>query len=158
MGYSITIGELEIDFESEERYICLSAKAENHENAPAFGEPTDFTNQRWPSYSAWHNFLNSVGLADIFYDENGHALGGHPGAVPINATIVEQVRQALDYRRLSNGGREPGFSVKLIQVDGKFQEVDDGTNKDYDLARLIWLDYWCRWAVENCGRPVIANS
>lgn len=76
MGYTITIGQLEIRKEPEDGLdcACISFGAEGvyHDNAPAFGEPTDHENQRWPSYSSWSDFLQNAGLYDIFFYDSGH--------------------------------------------------------------------------------------
>jgi hypothetical protein len=73
MGYDITIGELHVDRYPDEALegsgLFFSAKSERHDSAPAFGEPTDFTNSRWPSYSAWSNFADYVGLTDLLFNE-----------------------------------------------------------------------------------------
>jgi len=53
MGYTLRIGELGDDGEVE---------TVRHDDAPAFDEPTDYTNDRWPSYTAWWGFVRACGL------------------------------------------------------------------------------------------------
>ena len=57
MNYNLTIGEAVVVVDWDEFGIVVSAKKEHHDIAPAFGEPTDYSNQRWPSYTAWEDFL-----------------------------------------------------------------------------------------------------
>lgn len=63
MSYSFTIGEAELENVGNE--IRIIARKEKHPNAPAFGEPTDFTNERWPSYSSWANFTREMELDEL---------------------------------------------------------------------------------------------
>ena len=51
MGYTIAIGELETVTESD-GYKHKYVKTVTLDNAPAYGEPTDHMNERWPSYSS----------------------------------------------------------------------------------------------------------
>lgn len=143
MGYSITIGELLIETRPEDAMECsglwFSAKGERHDNAPAFGEPTDFTNERWPSYSAWHNFTKHCGLYDLFFCE-GHLIGGHPGVRLLTTEILEAIEA-------SRTGLESTTPAPVASLD-----------LDSNYCRLLWLEYWVRWALQNCKTPVIANS
>lgn len=95
MGYDITIGELKVDKYPEEALegsgLFFTAKSETHKDAPAFGEPTDYTNSRWPSYSAWSNFADYVGLADVLFDYRGNLVGGHPGVRLLTPEILAKI-------------------------------------------------------------------
>jgi len=163
MGYSITIGEAEIDYyyEKDDRgYARISAKGVHHDQAPAFGDLSDFNNGRHPSYSAWADFLKETGLSSIFFDEDKRTLGGHPGAIPIGKTEANLVRESLESWR-ANHSKEPGFDkTSIFSLDGSQSptEVPDEIQKDATLARLIWLDYWVDWAVNNCKYPTICNT
>src|SRR3972149_4695192 len=42
------------DSQSLEVKTRNSAEGSHHDNAPSFGDPTDRSNGRWPSYTAWH--------------------------------------------------------------------------------------------------------
>lgn len=145
MGYTITIGELEVTKSPEDGLdsdcIGFSAYSARHDNAPAFGEPTDYTNSRWPSYGVWSNALARFGLKEVFFYE-GHLIGGHPGVRLVTAELVGAVSSALAAYRV----RFPNAEPKM--------EVDD---ESADLARIVWLDYWLTWALANCETPVIAN-
>lgn len=132
MGYNITIGNAIVETDKDyfpELDARWRVKGEHHDNAPAFGEPTDYTNARWPSYSGWADFVDSTGLRE-WHNEKFER---HPGCVGLTKEDVEIVADALkDY----------------VPKD------EDDWNKN----RLIWLDYWVRWAVENCETPAIENS
>lgn len=146
MGYTITIGELEVhknpDDGIESDCISFSAAHEFHKGAPAFGEPTDFTNSRWPSYTAWSGALRDAGLESVFFSD-GHLIGGHPGVRLVTKELVSEVDAALQAWKVSHPASVATFN---------------GENADNVLCRLIWLDYWLKWAFANCETPVIANS
>lgn len=148
MGYTITIGELETQAYPNDGLDCscirFDATGVRHDAAPAFGEPTDYTNSRWPSYGVWHEFMRSVGLGDVFFTEDGHLIGGHPGVRLVTREMVEAVASALAAYR----AKHPALQAVLSDND-----KDSGW-----LCRLIWLDYWLRWSIDNCKTPVIANS
>lgn len=75
MSYDITIGELE--YNKKDGHFVKSVR---HENAPADGVPTDYTNQRWPAYSAWEQFENETNIHGL--------IDKHPGYVPITLEMV----------------------------------------------------------------------
>lgn len=144
MGYTITIGELHVLADSsvgtDEAGIWLQAVGVNKDEAPAFGEPTDHSNSRWTSYTAWADTMRDVGLYEhMFYD--GTLLGGHPGVRLVTPELMNVVSSAL------TGYREKNPLVPEF-----------GTDTGANLCRLIWLEYWMRWALDNCKVPVIANS
>lgn len=141
MGYSITIGQAEPFHDSSdfpELYAKWKIRGEHHEEAPAFGEPTDNTNQRWPSYTAWADFCEEVGLVDFFYEYNSFR-GGHPGAFQINQDDVDMVYNKLE-----------AYRKRITDVTAE--------SAQWNLNRLIWLEYWMRWAVNNCSIPAIGNT
>lgn len=146
MGYTITIGQLEIRKEPEDGLDCtcisFGAEGVHHDNAPAFGEPTDHENQRWPSYSSWSDFLRNAGLYDIFFYDSGHLIGGHPGIRLVTSDLKTRIDLALkQYQELHP------------DAEANFDTPTGGT-----LCRLTWLQYWISWSLENCETPVIANS
>lgn len=147
MGYTITIGELEVvpapDDGIDSDCILFSAVGVTLVDAPAFGEPTDNTNSRWPSYSAWADTMRDTGLYDVFYHDSGTLIGNHPGVRLVTSELVARVELALSSYRISHP-----------QAAQSFDDTDESAN----LCRLIWLDYWLRWSFTNCKTPVIANS
>jgi len=127
MGYTIKIGEATIvDFEG---YISAGVKDEHHDCAPADGSPTDFTNHRWPSYTAWGDFARAAGLYDLFFDAEEGLMREHPGRYKIEQKHVDAI-----------------LAAKL--------ESSDTLN----AGRLAWLQYWAKWALENCKVPTLYNS
>lgn len=148
MGYTITIGELQIDKSPDDGLDCcclrFDAKPVNHPDAPAYGEPTDYMNSRWPSYSVWSDFMKAVGLYSVFFTERGHLIGDNPGVRLVTKDLADRVGEALADFKLENPLAKP--------------VMDEGDINSGWLCRLIWLDYWLRWSLENCETPVIANS
>jgi hypothetical protein len=148
MGYTITIGQLSIEKNPDDGLDCscvrFDAEGARHDDAPAFGEPTDYTNSRWPSYGVWADFMRATGLYDVFFYDSGHLIGGHPGVRLITPDLALKVSHALVEYRQANPSAEPIL-----------RDVDDASAW---LCRLIWLDYWIAWAIKNCETPVIANS
>lgn len=168
MGYNLIIGELTA--EAQEEYVRLWADGVRHDEAPAFGEHTDHTNSRDPSYSTWAEFCRSCGIEELFYgsgwsredrrykecSEDFHRerplLSEHPGAAPIYEADAAFVEKALASHKEKNPDAKPGFS------DGWTGPIPGKEGLDPTLARLEWLAYWMRWAVDNCKQPVLANS
>lgn len=155
MGYNLTIGNATPFFEKTE-YGELIAKwqveSDVHEQAPLFvnDEMTGQSNGRSPSYTAWADFCRATGLYDIFYSKEVESLlERHPGCVILTKEHAATITTALVAYRLRVKDKRPGFV--------KWNESEDPT-VDAHLARLIWLEYWVRWAVENCETPALENS
>ena len=155
MGYTIRIGNAVPYHDKEDG--CLSAgwrvEGAKHDDAPAFGEPTDYTNERWPSYSAWAESMKALGLHDLFLGrDSGEALmQNHPGCAMLTPEHAKTIKDAVAKRRRANGNRPAGF---LYDIKGN----PTGLDGDEHLARGEWLTYWVSWAVENCETPAIYNS
>lgn len=146
MGYSFTIGEAVIDMSPDdglESSCRVDARSEHHNTAPAFGEPTDYTNERWPSYTAWFDFCEATGLMDVFYYDR-NIRGGHPGAFPVTKEMQVMVDTAM-------------IRVKKLHPNAK-ATYDNDDPIEGNLCRLTWLKYWVDWSLENCERPVVANT
>jgi hypothetical protein len=152
MGYTLRIGNAVPEFNKDyfpELYATWTVGGQRNEDAPAFGDPSDYCNERSPSYSIWSDFCEEVGIYDVFYNERGHLHASHPGCIGITPEDLETVQKALKNRQESAtlpAGFEKGWTY------------DGPANFDYHLARLIWLEYWMRWALENCETPAISNS
>ena len=157
MGYSISIGNLIIETdEDEEGYEHYSAELVRHDEAPAYGEPTDFENQRWPSYGSWFDSMKTLGLVDLIFNVRNKGAGfitvdgvdypplleSHPGYMEIKKQHLEYLEDKLNKYRLLNLNAVAGF----------------GDNQDGALARGEWLLYWVKWAVENCEKPTLVNT
>lgn len=99
-----------------------------HPDAPADGVPTDFTNSRWPSYTGWEYFTEQTGLHELFFHKKRGLMRKHPGIYPIKQEHVDEVMSVIVSRA--------------------------GTQKN----QIIWLQYWMKWAIENCERPYFQNT
>lgn len=159
MGYTIIIGE-RVPGRGQRRPTAASVELPD---APAFGEPTDRTNERWPSYSGWADFLQAVGLTYLSPRTSNFAVDpscpplmvDHPGVMPVKRIHLERVEAAYAaYRAKLGPDVKPGWG------HGPDDSDTDGPAPGYDghLARLEWLRFWLRWALENCKKPVCANS
>jgi len=162
MGYTFKVGNA-IPVHSKdygELYASWEVEAETSPNAPTFinDEMTGSSNSRSPSYSAWHDFCNQAGIYSLFYDERGHLHAGHPGCVIITTDDLQQVSLALEAYR-EKASLPPGFSGYGVFNQGTNQyDTPDEGKYDPCLARLIWLEWWMRWATENCETPAIQNT
>jgi hypothetical protein len=147
MGYTIKIGQANLEPQDPDDYdgqlvARYSVELVRHENAPASGDPTDYENQRWPSYSGWSDFAHEVGLYEIFYDRDRGLLREHPGCFKLEEAHHIEVESAIRIRRASNGRFQPTIT----------------DSQDYEMQRLLWLEYWIRWALDNCDLPAMENS
>lgn len=152
MGYTFTIGNAVPKF-SKDCFPDLEAYWDidglTRDDAPSFPNDTDQRNMRSPSYSVWHNFCKNTGLYQLFYNEDGNLWANHPGCVGITKEDADIVSAALAKYKLT-ATLPPGFEEGWNHTGP--------ANYDYDLARLIWLEWWMRWAVENCETPAIQNG
>lgn len=145
MGYTLKIGEGIVDsYEGIDGdingYCYIGVETVKHKDAPAYGEPTDYTNERWPSYSNWADFCDMTGLDDVFYDENNFR-GGHPGAF-----LITKKMQVRINNQIILWTSQPEEDIEIIE------------GEDWTLVRLKWLKYWVDWSLENCKTPVMVNS
>lgn len=124
------------------------------DDAPTF--PNDFmtgnSNNRHPGYSSWSDFCDVTGLTPLFFDRETGLMREHPGMQPLHADHALVVDQALKRYRETHPHAVPGFE----DIDLNTREY---TNHGYDpmLARLVWLDWWIKWALKNCENPAIRN-
>lgn len=172
MGYNIAIGEAFLDGCKEDAYLRVWAKTEVHNAAPLFpnDDMTGQSNSRSPSYTAWSEMCRETGLYGMFFGIDGRRnphmqaapdchrdvpiMADHPGYAPINAEDALAVKQALERHTLKYGELTPGFRDWME----KDTDAPLNANECATRARLLWLNYWVSWAVENCEHPVIANS
>lgn len=145
MGYELKIGQAVTRFDSEigrERVDCEKVFLSD---APAFGEITDHSNVRLPSYSSWEIFAEEVGLYDFFYDREQGLLNGWEGVVPLTGAH----KAAIDHACVAYLERHPAvFSVKTEDSLGE---------EDFHFGRLRWLKFWVEWALESCDTPIFLN-
>lgn len=153
MGYYIEIGNAVPEFSKEdgELYACWVVEGATSDEAPTFicDQMTGNSNGRHPSYSGWRDFCDATGLADLFYKQWEGLIYKHPGCVMITEDHYAEVHSALeDYKKTAT--KPPGF--------GDWKDDSNEMAHDPQLARLMWLDFWMRWALDNCETPAIYNS
>lgn len=177
MGYTLRIGEAELNW--SEDCVDITCQTVRRDDAPAHGDPTDYTSERWPSYSAWFESMRQLGLMDVMFDlRNGGAgevevdgeyiyplIQTHPGAASITKRHVQYVEAKIaEYKRLhpDHVARypPPKAGAEPIPGTGIYREEDEDPDPRNDpwLCRGEWLLYWLKWAVENCEKPVFINS
>jgi len=179
MGYNLTIGKkienpnlndiledmIDDEYSREEALFSLEsikyiAKDNDSKNAPAFGEPTDYTNQRWPSYTSWYVFCKSVDIYNIFYTESGHLKGDHPGYFEITKEISDELeskykRFQMQYKKAkSTFDKSHPNHDKLIYISGERNQMD----QNGALARFEWLMYWVRDGVSKFPNELIISN
>lgn len=151
MGYSISIGELKIS--KEDGYTFRTAETVRLDNAPAYGEPTDYTNERWPSYSSWGNAMDFLDLNNLMFNDRTGLMRKHPATY----RLTKKHKAAIDkayvkfYQKYPNA--KAGFSPKATM----FQLDKDWPEENNWAVRLEWLKFWVDWALENCKNPVFSN-
>lgn len=152
MGYTFTVGNAKPEFYKDDfpyLYAEWTCEGAADDDAPTFpnDEVTGNSNSRSPSYTVWSDFCDTLGIRQFFYDECGHLHAGHPGCMGITKEDAAFVSSALE-RYKSQATLPPGFET---------WDYDGPPRYDYHLARGIWLEWWMRWALENCETPAIAN-
>lgn len=178
MGYTLRIGEAKLIYDSDR--VSVDCDVITLPDAPAYGEPTDHSSARWPSYSGWADSMRHLGLMDIMFNvRNGGAgqiiyrdtelmplLSEHPGAQPITGLHAAYIEEKIaEYKRRHPDHvaryRPPKPDAKPIVPGTEFyreEDLDTDPQNDPWLCRGEWLAFWCRWAVENCKQPVFVNS
>ncbi len=65
----------------------------------------------------------------------------HPGTFALKRKHLSAVSVASDHWRATHPAAVPGW----------------GAGQDPILARLVWLEWWIRWALQNCESPALHN-
>ncbi len=176
MGYDIYIGETAmrpIDDEDakwmiEEGHTPEHSRTSNdkttyyepyvgeteQDDAPVFpnDEMTGNSNNRHPSYTTWSHFCDVTGLTGVFFNKQDGLMREHPGLASIHLEHVQAIDQALQSWKVNHPNAVPGFD----EWNHKTMHHTP-TDNDPTLARLIWLDWWVKWAMNNCESPAIRN-
>lgn len=163
MGYSFKIGNAKPEFSKDYDYLDAWWEVEGAANAaaPVFpnDEMTGNTNMRSPSYSVWSDFCKTTGISAVFYDERLQSMRcGHPGTQLITLDDYNIVKDALA-RWQETATLPPGFDGFPV-YDPLLDDYVSPDEGKYDpiLARLIWVEYWMKWALDNCETPAIRNT
>lgn len=161
MGYTFKIGNAVPEFSKEDDILSARWRVEaaTHEKAPTFpnDEMTGNSNSRSPSYTAWHEFCKEAKIMDIFYDERGRLHAGHPGCVKLTSDMLRKVSNAkAEFERIVT--KPAGFcGFPIHNKETNNWEYPDEGKYDSTLARLVWLEWWMSWALNNCETPAIEN-
>jgi hypothetical protein len=144
MSYDIYIGNAEPYEEEEDYRDQFTVNRVTLPEAPTFpGDGmTGNSNSRHPGYIGWGNFCNKTRLGNLFFDAKTGLMREHPGIVELQEEHAQAIEKVLAKWRENHSDAVPGFGSDLY---------------DPILARLIWLDFWVKWALKNCERPAIHN-
>lgn len=163
MSYTIIIGEATVRKPGIEKYdptpsLGIWAVEMKHPDAPVFpgDDMTANTNERSPAYSAWSDFSKKTGLESMFFGKEHGLMREHSGEFALTKAHHKQVAEALAEWRNAHKDAEPGWcecEKCSWNRDSKAVHVE----RDSTLARLIWLEWWMRWALENCKIPAFCN-
>jgi hypothetical protein len=149
MGYNIAIGNAVPWFSKEDEELHARWVVDDGtckialDNSPIFPGENDQSNGRSPAYLVWYEFLDKVGLTDVFYDERESSCHG---IRIITKDMRDRVKRAFELYKKT---KPPGFNPHGA--------TEDSAQFDAVLARLIWLNYWITWAFENCETPAIEH-
>ncbi len=169
MSYSIYIGKAIISYSNEEgdAYVSVEAEGEVNEEAPNFGygDISGQGNGRHPGYSQMANFCRETGLYNLFYDKEDGILRHHPGCVPLEkrhlkAVVAAKEKWELDYQeckqKIPYEYTEPENYKDMSWNERETYEKQQGF--DWFYARLIWYEFWMKYALEKYEMPVISNT
>lgn len=166
MSYNFKVGNAIIQYCKDDNYICIDVEYMEHPDAPDHCPYTGKGNLKSPGYSQWLGFCEDAGITELFYgkgwDRDSRAnkpcsdtfhrelclIESHPGAAVITEKDYLYVKAARIKREMMNAGKPAGY----FEDDN----IDNGT--DSTLARLLWLEFWFKYAIDNCEYPVITNS
>ena len=163
MGYTLSIGNAKVESGNEYGELWARWTVDNatHPNAPTFpnDDMTGNGNHRSPGYSGWRDFARATGLEPFFYDEGEGLLARHPGCVPLTEAHHSEVLAALQ-RWQSKADKPPGFAGMdtFNKETQQWEPSADAGRYDHTLARLMWLEWWMRWALDNCETPAFENT
>lgn len=151
MSYEILIGEAGIEpspeeiaeyehegYSDESFSLSVVVRPLSLSDAPdcsQFGNGQE--NSRSPGYGQWDNFCQTAGIWDLFFDKKTGLMRQQPGSQVLRQHHHEQVQIALAKWLRDHPGADRG---------------EDGI-----LDRLVWLDWWMDWTLENCRVPTIHN-
>lgn len=157
MSLTLCIGEAVLAEGSEGR-MYVDAAAVERDDAPTFlGGLEGRSNVRSPSWATWDVFLRDVGLYALFRDPHAGLMRGEEGCTRLRPEHVAEVAAALDRYRTQHPDARPGL---LAPVDDGDEDrgpwLPESVGLDGTLARLVWLEWWMRWAVATCANPVVA--
>jgi hypothetical protein len=122
------------------------------DHAPTFpnDEMTGKGNSRHPSYSGFANFCDDTGLSELFFEEYTGLMRNHPGIFQIRQEHLDVIDEALKNWKEEHPNSVPGFLPDSFS-GGKWFNTPVEAGIDHNLARLIWFQFWFKWAIDNYG-------
>lgn len=168
MSYDIYIGEAHLEAPDpndgpEENCFRVDVESVVRTDAPSFpgDKMTGQGNSRHPGYSQWTDFCRKTGLYELFFNKSTGLMRKHPGAFRLLGEHQGTVAVALECWMRDHPGARPGWcecpSCNPLRDRDAADKQQKHEDLDGDLARLIWLDWWIRWAMANCDCPTIYN-
>lgn len=161
MGYTLGIGEAEMDFDADSKYLEITFKVEFEDTVKA----PDGLGGNWrdAGYGYFKDVANDLGLTELFFGQGWDRslreyspcsgefhrefplIQKHPGHQVIGLDDVDHVTSARifweDHRAVSGLTDPPGL----------------GDDKDDRYFWVLWLEFWMAWAVHKCERPIFYN-
>lgn len=95
----------------------------------------------------WADFARTTGLYDFFYDKKKGLLREHPGRVRMRRYHLKTIQAAVEVFRETHPKARPVFG----------NEGPDGEIYAH-YARLLWLEWWFQWSLDNLTNPHFYNS
>jgi len=157
MGYKLIIGNAKLNIDKEYGYATVEAEGFRDDSAPAFNEPTDYTSERWPSYTSWHDAMRFLGLYNLFFDKESEPLcliNQHSGCV----TITKHHKEQIDIAYLNFYKKYPNAKAGYSPKADDFSIDPDWPLENNYATRLEWLKFWVDYVMVNCEHPVFYNS
>lgn len=154
MGYSIRIGEA-FTVVNSDGILEHDVVPETHLAAPAFGEVTDRENKLLPAYGSWLKIVAFCGLEELFWNAVTGLMREEGNPVLLVADHLNIVEEAIEKLRAQYPDAIPRLGREYPESPDEAFLLDDGLIEDESLARILWLQYWIRWAIDNCQEPVI---
>jgi hypothetical protein len=102
-------------------------------------------NYRYPAYLGMRDFCEQAKITSLFFgdcEDDGALLFHHPGIAHLRREHLEVISAARMRYELDHPGAVLGWNDDCDPV----------------LARLVWYEFWMRWALENCEHPAVCNS
>ncbi len=146
MGWDIYIGNAKPVKSEDSGVWWLTIDTIENESAPfwpnkpgTWGDISGKTNHRAPSYTGFGDFCRTTGIKVTAFTE---AKGSDGDCYVLTAEDLASVTDARKRWEEAHPGAEPGW----------------GEGQDYNLATMIWYEWWMKWALENCECPAIQMS
>ena len=155
MGYSFYIGNAIPVFPSEGNENTFSWEVERveHPDAPewkhdrksladALADASKKTNGRHPQITQMKHFCKQANIEGLFFDGDGCLVPRRSCVTRLTKSHCHKITFARQKWEEEHPDSVPGWY----------------DNEDPILARLIWYEFWMKWALGNCGLPAVEND